>query len=868
MIRCFQRIKDHVEKNGLNIPFERLKEFAHLLDQQKADSLTNAEFLEKANALINDHLRRTAAKTRAANAMILAKRQAVMTKVMDTSSGTHVWENMRYWIGGGSIKPGWDTNRDPKVVARTIQADLLKLFNRGLDPIKEVVASGAIDREVYQEIWNIDQVQKPGTSGSKQAVEMAKVIQGLNNQIFTLQKAYNPFMERSTEYLVKRFHSREKVSETPKSEWVQDAMDAFGQRSFPELAVPEKEAMMESIYDRIVDGTYGYVTDDSESDKFITVKGPGGNIMKKMSRSRSLVATDADAAYQYNLKYGYGTIAETMNRVIRSASKDIALLEKFGPNPRGAYEGVYTRAYAKSSSVEKGLLKKNKPYLDRLFRNAIGETDVPAQNNWAKTAQALTNLEFASKGGTAIIRAQLDLASAASLMRGLNGKNVFQNAAEISAAYYKNMASVIANKGDTGALREAMEPLLLFSSGAQNALMDYLGGDTRQPGITAKIAEGVGKLSLMQAHVDALKTATGSVIANHLGKMADTPWANLDGRMQKGLGRYGIGEAEWNVIRQGVEPWDAMENGIPAERRKSLDASSIDSIPDENIAEYLTRSGKVQAEPSDEAIFLARKELTYKLGALINEHADLSVVHAGTQRRTFLNQGHDINDPLGMVLRLAGQFKAAAFIQYDNVKRGYYSGEGQSGDWAGTTQTIALLLLIGGMAVWAYDAVHGKTPESPMSADFVKRTLISSGAAGLYADTLFKAADKRRFGDMLEEVSKGMAGPVMSDAGFAGLSAIELGAGAAKGNPQMVKDAKKRIGDIGLGLVPGQNLFWSKAAFDFYVANGLKEFLNEGYLSRLEGHVNQTPGMLDARQKYFMTKPTQSPQWAKKLLGH
>lgn len=862
MIRCFHRIREHVEKNGLNIPYERLKDFAYLLDREKADSLTNAEFIDRANELINEHLQRASAKVRAANALILAKRQAVMERVMDTSKGSHLWENIAYWVGGGSNRPGWDTNRDPKKVAATIKADLLRLFRRTMEPIKDAVANGALDRETYKELWAIDQLEPLGKSGSSIALEQAKGIQDVNNQIFNLSKAYNPFMERTTEYLTKRFHDREKVAAVEKQEWVKDAMQWFGERSFPELKTPEKEMMLSSVYDRIKDGTYGGVTDDSESDKFITVKGSGANVMKKMARSRSLVANDADAAFEYNLKYGYGTLAETMERVVSNASKDIAVLEKFGPNARGTYEGVYTRALAKAPAEEKQKLKDKKRTLDRLFDEATGATNVPARSTGARIAQGYLNVQYAAKGGSALIRAQLDLASAASLIRGLNGKSIPQNGAEIALAYAKNMATIF--KGDGAKIQAAMEPLLIFSSSAQSALMQDLGMQSSSPGVTAKITEAISTVSGIRAHVDALRLGIGSMIAAHMGEQANTPYLDLSGRMQKGLLRYGMGEHEWNTLRQGVNDWSALDDGTPLEQRKILDATGIDSIPDEIIADYLTMSGQSEKEPSDEAIFLARKELTYKYGTLINEHADLGVVHGGSRQRAFLLQGTTPDDPLGIALRLATQFKMAGLTQWDNVKRGLYSGEGPRGDWSGTAQTVAFLLFLGAFSVAAYELKQGKTPEAVNTPEFAAKAAAASGAGFLYSDTLINMMGKNKLYDMKSELLRSLAGPAANDL----LQGAAVTAKAAKSAVTRDKFPTKQAVDLGLGLIPGQNLLWSQAAFNFYVTNGIKDFLTDGYLNRLQWRTESTPGLLEKRQRYLMFKPTDSPRWPKKLLGN
>lgn len=865
MIKCFTRIKAYVEEAGLNIPVDRLREFAFQLEQQRAGSLTGAEFAQKANVLIQEHLERLFAKNRLAKAMYLAQREATLEKVLDRSYGATVAENFRSWIEGGALRPGDSTNIDPMRLRHAVEGDLLRTFRRGMEPLKEVADNGAIDREVFQELWAIDQVEPLGGSGSSMAVEMAKVIQATNNQIFSLKKAYNPYMERTTEYLMKRMWSRERVGTASKADWVADMMQAAGDRSFPELSTPEKELVFQSIYDRIKDGRYGSVSDDAESDRFITIKGPGGNIMKAQARARSIVMNDWQTAFDMNLKYGYGTVGETMDSVIRGAARDISQLQKFTANPRAFYETTYARALARAPEAEKVGLKDAKETLDRSFRTAMGDFDVPARTIEAKIGKGLATIEFAAKTGTSLIRSQLDLANAAMLMHEYNGKNLAQNAAELFAAYSTRMTKSVAELGGTTHLNEELERLYMFSNATRGALMERLGSPSEAPGGMAKLSQLQGRLSGMQAHVDSLRAGIGAIVAHDAAQVSHLSHGELTPQWQQFMLRYGIDEHEWNALRHGTVNWTEGEEVVPSTRRKLLDADGVEAIPDEVVSDYLTRSGKSAGEPSDESIFLARKQLSYLWGTLINDVADQGVAHGGTRQRSILLQGTTINTMGGLTLRLATQFKTAAMVQMDIVRRGFASGVDASGmprgDWAGTAQHVALLAFIGALGLYARDAIQGKTPEDPRSLNFAARTLVASGAGGILGDTLVSMLSKDKIDDMKMEAFKAAAGPVFGDALQAAAVAGTAAKASATGKKQPTKEATK----LALGLIPGQNLFWSTAAFNYYFANGLKEFMGPGFLGSLERHTTTSPGLLEDRQRYFMAKPTGSYQWPKAL---
>ncbi len=104
--------------------------------------------------------------------------------------------------------------------------------------------------------------------------------------------------------------------------------------------------------------------------------------------------------------------------------------------------------------------------------------------------------------------------------------------------------------------------------------------------------------------------------------------------------------------------------------------------------------------------------------------------------------------------------------------------------------------------------------------------MLKGGGLGLYGDFLF--SDHTRYGS---GALASMLGPV------AGLvdDAVKLVQGvplnAVEGKPEqtggdLVKFAK--------GLIPGQNLWYTKAVLDHMIFNQLQEYFSPGYLRRME----------------------------------
>ena len=131
--------------------------------------------------------------------------------------------------------------------------------------------------------------------------------------------------------------------------------------------------------------------------------------------------------------------------------------------------------------------------------------------------------------------------------------------------------------------------------------------------------------------------------------------------------------------------------------------------------------------------------------------------------------------------------------------------------------------------------VQGRKPlpwdEKLWFAGFIK-----GGAGGLYADFLF--AENERFG---RSFLASLGGPLASE-----INAFEKLRAQAQAGQDIGAGALR----FGRGLIPGQNLFWTKAAVDYLIFYQLQELANPGYLRRMER------GFQSDRKQGFIVKPS------------
>lgn len=137
------------------------------------------------------------------------------------------------------------------------------------------------------------------------------------------------------------------------------------------------------------------------------------------------------------------------------------------------------------------------------------------------------------------------------------------------------------------------------------------------------------------------------------------------------------------------------------------------------------------------------------------------------------------------------------------------------------------LTLAGAMQIQVQEIMAGKDPRPMGDWKFWLAAFMKGGTLGMYGDFLFSQSGTTRYGTgPLEAV----AGPTIGSMGdFAALVA------QAPGKINNGKDAQiaAKALNIAKGYIPGQNLWYTKAATDHLIFQAAQEALNPGYLSSM-----------------------------------
>lgn len=854
---CELKVRKYLKDKGLHkeIPESRVQEMARFVEMAAVQAQTPAELSFALQQMVEETQARWRQKNQLMNEQIIVQRERALdslkknreqwkANIAEGGKGDPKkmgYEAFRSWVLGGSLRPGVESNLSVEKIRNSVEGQIRDVFNRGMEPIKDVVASGKLDREILQELDALYRGTKEMQSGSQVALQAAKVIKATQDKIFQYKQAYNPFMELASDYRMKRFHDRERITNADRDEWTASAMRTYGKKSFPYATPQEKLEIFADIYDRIVDGTFGTIVDDSASDKYLTVSGIGGNIARRMARGRQLVAENWELEWEYISAYGPKTLSEGVDRVIRNSSRDIAQLTKFGTNPEGMFQGLMARYEKTLKGEEAEFFRDNKRDLERAFEVAMGAQDVPAKGLQAKLVSGAMTATYLAKTGGAFLRSLPDMALSASLMRSTTGESIFSVGPEIVLEYAKALGST--------KYREArLADLGLFAKSAHRELMRTLGSPDGTPGFATKALEKIGTLNLLNRHTDAMKSATATVLSKWAADIAGTKWEGLHAKSKQAFLRYGIGELEWKVMRSAVDHVDGLSLMTP---------EAIRAISDTSAEVYLRASKQFTGEKATKPMLdRARFQLALKYGTMINEMADLSTSSPDLRQKDFFFGDSTINEGRGQAWRLFMQFKSASAVSGDVFRRNYFSGNGPKGDLSGMAQHILLGSFLWGVGEYASQFFSGKTPEDFRRPEFAAKAFVGSGAGGLMMDYIAQPFRGEGVPNSALVTGSYALGPVIGQAVELGSIGAQFYKSARDGS----KPPTRQLSGFLLEQIPGQNLFYTKALFNYYLANQAQEFFGRGYLNALERRTREVPGLLEDQQRYFMGRPT-SPKF-------
>ncbi len=186
---------------------------------------------------------------------------------------------------------------------------------------------------------------------------------------------------------------------------------------------------------------------------------------------------------------------------------------------------------------------------------------------------------------------------------------------------------------------------------------------------------------------------------------------------------------------------------------------------------------------------------------------------------------------------MIGQFKSAIVANYNTMVRSHYSNPLKpQGDFSKSATHVVLAsgLYLFGAAV--KDTASGKTPS--LTGERMGEALLESGALGMVGMSVLGEAfhSDRSAAETAGSLALSLAGPIPTLA----LESVGIGAKALRAPFSDLTDfPSKDVGKLISSILPYQNLFYTKAAYNYYLNAALMDFFAPGYMGGQVRRMNQ-----------------------------
>lgn len=529
-----------------------------------------------------------------------------------------------------------------------------------------------------------------------------------------------------------------------------------------------------------------------------------GKRANRHAESRQIHFKDADSVINYWQAFGERTAADILIGHVDTMARDIAFLEHFGPNPDITYRTMRDaalKAATMADPVKTASLDGRAHKLDLLYDYAAGRTKPTANAAVSGTADAIAQLNVAGKLGGAMWASLFGDKVLMETVSHLNNLPLLQR-------WRTELATLNpANAAD----RRLLQQQGLMLEGVRGGLNRFYEG-LGQTGLTGKLANAVMRVSGMNAINEMRKGAFGASLFSAIGNeiAAGKGFKDLADSDIRTLKHYGITADDW-AIWQKAKLQDLGHGNTTA----------------------LTPDAIAAIEGIDAA---AKRNAMVKLLGAVNTEADFAIVTPGWKERAQFYGDLQRGTVKGEIARSALQFKSFPWAQFQRMMDAVANKEGYVGKSAMTASLIVGSTVAGAMIMQVRDMLSGKDPRDMTDWKFWPAAFLQGGALGIYGDFMYGASNTRYGSGPVEVLAGPTIGPLLEMGLVQPLQAVKKTMEGRETHlaAQTLQDVK--------GFIPGNNLWYTKAATDHLIMQQVMEQLSPGYLSSIRSRTQREYG--------------------------
>lgn len=539
----------------------------------------------------------------------------------------------------------------------------------------------------------------------------------------------------------------------------------------------------------------------------------GGNskVTSRHSESRVLHFKDAQAWLEYQADFGGMPFVDLVEAHINGLSKDIALVENLGSNPKNAMRILMDAADKKDR--EKGLISSNENKTIKraqvMFDEFTGQ-NTPQSEVLANLGLAYRSMNVASMLGGTTLASVTDQAMIA------------KTASIHNIAYRKTFGELLTqlnpkNKEDrelAHSLGLATEEMLgSIARWSDDGLTSVHGKSQTLARVSSGVASQVMRISGLNALTAASKVGFTKMLMEKYGRLSRTKsWQDLGEIDRELLEKTGLSERAWEVMRLADPVIDRKGNQL-------MSARSIYDIPDDKLTAF--------GDPKQ-----VKDEIATQFQAHLLDEQGMAVVEAGLRERTFMSAGQRKGTVTGEIFKSMLQFKSfpAAFLMRHGSRA--LSMEKGTSKAAYGASIFAMTTLLGALVVQLKELANGNDPQTMWDSEdpqktmnFLTRSAVQGGGLSILGDILVAGTDTSG-----RSTSDFLVGPFGSDAkAVLGLTVGNLTQYYEGKDTNAANEAFK----LAKNKIPAQNLWYTKAATNRLVFDELQDIVAPGYREKL-----------------------------------
>ncbi|WP_017724835.1 hypothetical protein [Acinetobacter baumannii] len=601
-------------------------------------------------------------------------------------------------------------------------------------------------------------------------------------------------------------HNLEKIAKAGKEAWVNKAESLIDTRQY----VHENgDYYSQQEIRSLLEYTYDTLSSDGANKIEVGRQATGGGNSKVTNRhgeSRVLHFKDAESWLEYQSEFGGMQFVDLVEAHINGLSKDIAMVENLGSNPKTALKILMDAAAKKDweKGIEENQTKSSRKRAQIMFDEFSGGNS-PQSQVLANLGLAYRSMNVASMLGGTTIASLADQATIA------------KNASVHNVSYRKAFGGLIeqlnpANKADrelAHSLGLATEEMLgSIARWSDDGLTSTYGKSEKLARISSGIATQVMRVSFLNALTSASKVGFTKLLMEKYGRLSRSKaWNDLDVQDRELLSNTGLDERAWQVFQLAEPVVDRKGNQL-------MSARSIYEIPDEKLTAF--------GDPKQ-----VKDQVASQLQAHLLDEQGMAVIEAGLRERTWMTVGAK-GTITGEVFKGLMQFKSfsASFLMRQGSRT--MAQEGLKGKAAYAIPLMVSMTLLGGLVVQLREILNGNDPQTiydsndPKKAtSFFMRSVVAGGGVPVLGDILVAGTDTSG-----RDANSFVSGPLGSD--FTALLGLTVG-NLTQYNEGKDTNFGNEAFKFVKGKIPAQNLWYTKAAINRMFFDEVQDTIAPGY---------------------------------------